>query len=898
MSLPVLTTKLYTPRLKDPHVSRPKLVAQLNNGLDTGHALSLIAAPAGSGKSTLLAEWIGSLRRPAVWLSLDANDNDLARFLTYVVAALRATTDRSDATIGAETLTLLQTRPELSIEWLLTPLINELAQTSRDALLVLDDYHLIDAASIHDSLQLLIERLPPSLHIVIASRTDPPLPLARWRGRNMLTEVRSGQLRFSHAESAELLTQLIGTSPSAQQIAALEARTEGWITGLQLAALSLRGRNDADAFVRAFNGSDQHIADYLVEEVLLTLPDHTREFLMRTAILERMCGSLCDAVTERDDSDATLRALERENIFVTPLDDKREWVRYHHLFADMLRARLHTLPGAFEIGHRRASDWFARHELLDEAIQHAFAARDIERAVDLIERALPTMRQSRQDGALRGWLNQLPDAIVRRRPALAVSAAWSRALIGDLDAVEPYLRDAENGLANGVSVNTEDAHMLPFAISIYRASLAQSRGDTDAVITHTQTVLDRAPASDHFVRGAAGGMQALAHWARGDVAMALRAFNEAMSRLTRAGNIADSISGAVVLADMQRALGRPRAAREVLDRASALAAEQHDKRPLAMDDLRVALADLCYEQHELDAAEQSLLQTQALRASLPENRHRWHVAMARIHAARDDFEHAYERLAEAERLYLHGFFPDVRPISALRARMWIKQGRLAEAWAWARAQGVGSADPAAYLREYEHLTLARLLIAQTAGDGDMARILEARRLLERLLSAAQSAERLGSVNEILALTALALDASDDDHAVPMLQRALAQTAPEGLIRVYVDADVNGRMAALLIRAARRHTLRAAVDEILPAFGATARPTSVHSPGPEPLAESLSAREMSVLRLLCSELSGPDIARELGVSPNTFHTHTRNIYGKLGVNSRQAAIRRAEALGLR
>lgn len=905
MPTPILATKIYIPSPQPSLVPRPRLIERLNIGLLTRYKLTLIAAPAGFGKTALLSDWVVRNQHPVAWLSLDIGDNDLVRFLTYVIAALQSI----DSKICAETLDMLQARQPAPIDLIVTSLIHDIAKISQSTALVLDDYHLIEAQPVHDAITFLLDHLPQTLHLFIASRSDPPLPLSRLRARGQLVELRATDVRFTASESASFLSQEIGSNLTAEDASALEARTEGWITGLQLAALSMRGRKDIAGFVRAFTGTHRYIIDYLVEEVLQRQPAHIRSFLLQTSILERLCGPLCDAVTGQTDGASMLHSLERANLFLVPLDDQRQWFRYHHLFAEVLQARLQAaLPDQATALHQIASKWYEQNQLPHEAIRHALAAGDVERVADLIELALPNMRQSRQDATLRGWLKALPDALVRRRPVLSVHLAWALLVAGDLDAVEPRLQDAEKWLekhaahdeqlqgmtGQDAAEDNAELRVLPVTVAIYRAALAQALGDIAGTARHSRQALDRVQPGDYLGRGAAAGLLGLAHWASGDLELARQSFSEARSSLHLAGNIADTISSTVVLADMQIAQGRLREACRVLEQALQLATTQGEPAPQATADVLVALADLYCEYGDLDAAKQHLQRSRMLgeRASLFENRYRWPVAMARILVAEGDLDGALRELNKAERLYIRGFFPDVRPVAALQARIWITQGRLAEAWSWIRQKGLSIDDTPTYLHEFEHLTLVRLCISQFRIHPERDSIQLATTLLGRLLSAAEAGGRSGSVNEILLLQALAFEVQGQmPRALASLERVLASAGPEGYVRLFVDEGPP--MAALLQLAAQRGIESVYVRRLLDAFGQPDDPVSIVQDS----VESLSAREMDVLRLLRTELSGPEITRELKVSANTFHTHTRNIYAKLGVKTRQAAVRRAQELHL-
>src|SRR5437588_5458158 len=441
MSTPILATKLYLPRLRPNVVFRPRLLERLNEGVH--RKLTLISAPVGFGKTTLVSEWVEGIERPTAWLSLDEGDNDPTRFLTYLVAALQTIA----ATIGQGVLGVLQSPQPPPPEAMLTALLNDITALSDQFVLVLDDYHVLEAKAVDHALTFLLEHLPPQMHLVIATREDPPLPLARLRARGHLTEVRAADLRFTPSEAAAFLNQVMGLDLSAEDIAALERRTEGWIAGLQLAALSLQGHQDVPAFIRAFAGDHRYIVDYLVEEVLQRQPEPVRSFLLQTSILDRLNGSLCDAVTGQEEGNARLEALERGNFFVVPLDDRRHWYRYHHLFAEVLSAPLMAQPrDQVATLHRRASAWYEQHGSVADAIRHALAAEDFERAAGLVELAVPAMGRNRQEATVLGWLRALPDELVRARPVLSVHYAGALLLHGELEGVEARLRDAEQWL--------------------------------------------------------------------------------------------------------------------------------------------------------------------------------------------------------------------------------------------------------------------------------------------------------------------------------------------------------------------------------------------------------------------------------------------------------------------
>jgi LuxR family maltose regulon positive regulatory protein len=909
---PVLATKLFAPVRRPQLVARPRLAEQLDTTLEPGHRLTLVSAPAGFGKTTLLGEWLTHLDKSqpdcrVAWLSIDDGDNDLARLLTHLVAALRSVDLAVD---GAA----LESLPAASSSAALTAIVNDVTSAGKHApdkrwILVLDDYHAIEATDVHDAVTFLLDHLPGHLHLLMATRSDPPLPLARLRSRGQLTELRAADLRFTAAEAQEFLNRVMGLDLTAAAVEALEDRTEGWIAGLQLAALSLRGiseRDEVDGFITAFTGSNRFVIDYLADEVLARQPTQVRDFLLRTAVLDRLTGSLCDAVTGRADGTRTLEDLERGNLFLVALDDRRSWYRYHHLFADVLRARLlaeqsDLVPSL----HRRASDWYVAHDLVADAVRHAIAADDVGRAAYLIEEALPELRRTRQDALLLAWMRSLPEPVLRRSPVLSILSAMSMMMSGDLDAVEARLDDAERALAAGAHdenlaaawAETDDLRTAPAMICVHRASLAQARGDVAGTVRHARHALDLAGPEDHFIRGAGGGFLGLAAWAAGDVRQALSRFGEAVGSLHAAGNVVDELDGTVVLADMWVAAGRPSRARRLYEQALLTATGDGEPYPRATADLHVGLAELDRELGDLPGAEAHLETARVLRerGSITENRHRWSVAMAQVCATRGDYDSARHLLDEAETMYRRGFYPDIRPIAAMKARVQIAEGDLSSAAGWAHDAGVSVDDDPDYLHEYEQLTLARLLLAQHRAGQHLDRAPRASPvaavlgLLNRMQAAAAHAERDGSLLEIRTLQALAHHADDDlPQALAVLGRSVDETPePGSYLRLYLDEGAP--MLALLQHAAGVGQARRLLER-------AKTPVEVAEP-PQSLAGPLSRRELQVLRLLDSELTGPEIARELYVSLNTLRTHTKRIFTKLDVTTRAAAVRHAHERGL-
>ncbi|MER7251504.1 LuxR C-terminal-related transcriptional regulator [Kribbella sp. NPDC000426] len=850
----LVETKLYRPRSREGLVQRPRLDERLLR--KDGTALTLVSAPAGFGKTTLVSAWAAD---DAAWVSLEESDRDPITFWTYVLTAL----DRAAPGIADDALALLRSG-SAPIETVLGGVLNELSVLPGEIDLVLDDYHLADGLEISRGMTYLLDHLPPQLHLLISTRADPALPLARLRTRGELVEVRAADLRFTLDEVRSYFT---GTGLDADAIATLEERTEGWIAALGLAALSLRDRSDASGFIDDFAGDDRYVVDYLVDEVLDRQPEQVRRFLLETSVVDRLTGPLCDAVTGQPGGRAMLESLERQNLFVVPLDDRRQWYRYHHLFADVLRARLLAERSDVADLHRRAAQWYDDAGDTVAAVHHAVAAGDIDHAADLVELAVPGLRRERHEATIRRWLDDIPDDVVRRRPVLAIGFVGALMAGNEFAGIEQRLQDIERQLAGDdfVVIDRDELERLPSAIETYRAALDLVAGDPAGTIEHAAVAIRLALPGDDLTLSAASALSALASWAGGDIESAHRGYAAAAAGLERAGHLADVLGCSITLADLEITQGRLRQAEATLERALDLAGPGMR----GTSDMYVGLSRIAWERNELDAATEYLRRAEELGAAadLPQNPYRWRLAMARIREAEGDLDSALELLDAAIKVYVGDFSPNVRPLAAVRARVLIARGELVAAQEWA------DSVPAelSYLHEYEHVTLARLLMAQR-GD--------ALPLLDKLRSAAEAGGRTGSLIEILVLQAVA----GRDPA--SLDRALTLAEPEGYVQMFVAEG-----APLITMLQRRP--RSPYQRML--LEAAGRPARVSAP--QPLLDPLSDRELDVLRLLTSELDGPSIARQLVVSLNTVRTHTKHIYTKLGVNNRRSAIRRAHQLGL-
>lgn len=902
MSAPILATKLHIPAPRPTAVHRPQLVERLNAGLH--RKLTLISAPAGFGKTTLIGEWVTHCERRAAWLSLEAGDSDPLNFLNYLVAALRT----AAAGFGENVLAVLHSSQPLSAEAILPFLLNEVAALPDEIIFVLDDYHAVESAGVNGILSFMLEHLPPQLHIVIASRKDPDLPLARLRARDQLTELRVADLRFAPDEAAAFLHSVMGLELTAGDIADLETRTEGWITGLQLAAISMQGDAEPASFIRSFTGSNRYVLDYLVEEVLNRQPETVQVFLLRTSILDRLCSSLCDAVAQTAAlaGEEILLYLERANLFVLPLDDKRQWYRYHHLFADVLQARLiKEQPVLVAALHRRASAWYEANGLRPEAIRHALSARDFERAANLIELSWTEMEASFQVGLWLRWAKMLPEDVVRTRPVLCVDYAYALLDAADIDSAMSRL-DAAETLLEAADPSNPDAAMvvaderqfqsITASISIARAFHAQAIGDLPAAVAYASRVLELTPEATPIRRGQASALLGLTYWSTGSLEAANRSFADYTMNLRAAGNIADAISTTFVLADIRMALGRLAEAENTLQQLLRFVLERGDPVPVGTAELYRGISDLYRERGDLDSAAQYLLKGEALsgRGVLLGWKHRLHLSKARLKVAEGDLDGALDDLEQAERAFTRIPLPDVRPLSAYKARIWTVQGRLAEAFAWMAERGL-SDDDLSYLREFEHLTAARILLAHYRQTGAEESIDRAARLLSRLAESAAAGGRTGSLLEVLMLQALVYEAKGETTAaLTSLDETLALAEPEGYIRLFVDEGQP--MQRLLNEAAARRISLDYTRRLLASF-TPEEPDDLRATLLAAGVDPLSEREREVLQYIAAGHTNQEIAEQLYLSLFTVKAHARTIFSKLNVKNRTQAVARARELGI-
>ncbi|MFN2183665.1 MAG: LuxR C-terminal-related transcriptional regulator [Anaerolineae bacterium] len=893
---PLLQTKLYIPLVRAKLVPRPHLIGHLEEGLQLGYRMTLLSAPAGFGKTTLLSEWLRQTDRPVAWLSLDEGDNDPTRFLAYLLAALQ----RIDTDIGQTAQAMLQApRGASQLEPLLTTLINDIVATSRPFIFVLDDYHVIEAPPIHEAISFLLDHLPPfepGLHLVIATRADPPLPLARLRGRGQLTELHAGDLRFTSNEAEAYFNETMALALSAEHVAALEQRTEGWIVGMQLAALSLQGHENVASFIRAFSGSQRYVLDYLTEEVLNRQPQEIREFLLQTAILDRLTGSLCDAVcfgtaetpisssgtavTRGTKSQKVLEALEASNLFLVPLDEQRCWYRYHRLFADILLQRLEREMGDLvpEL-HRRASGWYEREGLLPEAVGHLLGAGDFERAARLVEQAAWPMLARGEMTTLLGWLKALPDDVKRTRPRLGVLCAWALALTGEVALVEPCLV----GL---------DLQPVTGEVAALRAYVGDLAGDFPQAVELCHQALELLPTENLFLRSIVALILGTgAYRTDGDPQASIRALAKAATLGQAAGNVHLDVTASCTLGHVQMMQGQLHRAAETFARAFQIATSGGRAPTLFIGLGHAGMAELLYEWNDLagamDHAQKSIElgergeSVDVLQAGYS------YIPLAQLHQVRGDGEKALQALHKAEQMaercnqrHMHAL------VVAARARLWLAQGNLAAASRWAQASRLTLSDASGYEREFEYITLSRVLIAQ--GRPDQALL-----FLARLLTVAEPMGRIGRVIQILSLQALAHQAQGDEaQALVALRRALSLAEPEGYVRSFVDEGE--QMARLLRHAVARGLTPEYSNRLLAAFGDSSQATPLAVQG---LVEPLTEREMEVLRLVAAGLSNREIAHELVVAVSTVKSHINHLYGKLEVKNRTQAVARGRELEL-
>lgn len=886
MSIPVVTTKLRVPPLRTKVVIRQRLLERLQEGLN--HALTLVSAPAGFGKTTLLSEWLGEVNLKVAWLSLDDSDHAITRFITYLVSALQVI----DKSIGESVLGALKSHQPPAVDTLLIALLNDIDSVSQDFILVLDDYHEVDSKPVDEALRFLVEYMPPQMHLIIASREDPPLPLARLRVKGQLTELRAADLRFTMQEAADFLNQVMGLDLSGQDITALETRTEGWVAGLQLAALSMQGHDDITGFIQSFTGAHHFVLDYLLEEVLSKQPQEIQHFLLRTSILDRLNGPLCEAVTGMP-SQKMLEELERSNLFIVPLDGERNWYRYHHLFGDLLRQRSEQNIASNEVAelHLNASAWFEQNGDLADAFRHAMAAKDQNRAADIAERAWLGMDETFQSGQWLGWVKQLSGSVRRLRPVLCVQIAWAYMDASKADESESFLQEAEQCLREAahtmVVVEEEQFKTLPARIAIARAYNSQTKGESLATVKLAQEAVRLSPETNQFMRAQATAILAGAYWANGELTAAYDAMNHWAEQARLAGNTMFAIMTASGLADILQEQGRLRNAMQIYEDALKFAADVGAEAAPFTAHHHLGMALLLNEMGANDAAEKHLQLSLELgqAATIIDWQYRRDLALARFKETAGDLNAALYFFDEAKRTYVKTPIPLTRPVDAFKVRVYLKQGLLAQTHEW--AQKFSMDDELSFLHEFEHITFARVLLAKKDSKN-------VSQFLARLLQAAEDGARIGSMLEILILQALAFHAKGQlTQALLPLKRAVALAEVEGFVRIFEEGKPMQELLAKLSLTPEGKANKSYIQTLLSLF-------DVQTPRPAPsqlLIDPLSERELEVLSLVALGLSNTEISEKMFLSLSTVKGHNLRIFNKLQAKSRTDAVARARELGL-
>lgn len=933
MSLPVVTTKLYVPSPQANSVSRQRLLMRLNEGLKT--KFILVSAPAGFGKTTLLSEWVHKGRKATqgdkaprlpgrvAWLSLDAGDNDLARFLTYLITALQ----KVDTCLGAGLLEIIQSPHPSSAETMLASLLNDLATQAESLVLILDDYHLIVDAQVDDMVRRLIERLPPTVHLVISTRADPPWPLACSRVRQELSEIRANELRFTPEEAADFLTAVMGLKLSQDDVADLENRTEGWIAGLQVAALSMQNCPETSDFIRSFTGSHRYIFDYLAEEILARQTPQINDFLLKTSILDRMCGRVCDALLEGEEtaietpssplglfagicqgSQATLEYLERANLFVVSLDDERNWYRYHHLFSDLLRSHLISrYPAVVPLLHTRASAWFEKHGYITDAVIHALAANDTERLVRLIENHAFTVMDVGEINTLLGWLDALPDEIVRQRPWLSITRAWILAYLGRLEPVNSILQNAEQA-----AVVMEGRDRLLGYIAAIRALAAELRVDVNEGIAQARRALDLLPAEDLRARAFAAYHMANLLSLQGDVTLAAQTLEDASTVSQAAGDVQMTVMVQCEIAHTWMHQGKLKKAARLFEHALKLAennTRSRERKLLAVGIAYLQLSALYREWNDLPRALEYAHQGIRLCKSWGYTDYLYLglTIYAAILRSAGEFEAALDVLGEARQTLAGVSAGSGVRNGAQEVLVHLASDNLPAAVAWLEQCGLSATDPPTFERRNEYFSLARVLAR-------LGRYAEAQEIYAGLAVLAGKAASVTMALRVAVQQALTWQRQGRlEQALATLRSAVEMAAAEGYVCVFVEeGTAMKKLLHMLATAPGPHPylhrlLDAFADRPSSAFPqiettmemAPSSPSSSSSASPSCLylLDPLSQREKEVVQLLAAGFSNGEIAHRLVIADETVKKHLKNIYNKLDVHSRTAAVAQARQLGL-
>ena len=904
MSETFLHTKLFVPALRPSLVQRPQLLEKLNTGLHS--KLTLVSAPPGFGKTTLVSSWLHQCKWPFTWLSLDKEDNEPNHFLIYFIAALQ----EIDETLGKSAVPLLQSSQPPPLEAIFTLLINDLIALPQSIILVLEDYHVIQNLDIHKALAFLLDNLPPQLHLVVTGREDPPLPLHQLRSSGQMNGVYAHDLRFSQDEAAEFLQQTMGVRLDSEDVAALARRTEGWVAGLQLAALSLQSLPNAHQFVTDFAGDDRYIADYLMNEVLSRQPAHIQEFLVQTVVLDRFCPSLCDAIlgTTTNHSQAILAYLEDANLFIVPLDNRRQWYRYHHLFADFLRLRLHSeLANEVPVLHQRAAAWYEDNGLLAEAIENALSGEDYERASRLIEQnGMATIFGLAQWATLLGWLKALPPEMVQARPELNLHFAWALFSTGQWPATEPYLKELELALGSGQEI--EDQKWMLGEAAAIRALVAYEMGDLARSKEMAALAHELLPESNKTIRSVVTLAEGMAHmWGDADLQTKDQNLQRAQDMAREAGNVTVGLFALDCRTILAVRAGRLQQAARLYQQTRALGTVE-DRILLGPAGCAcVQMGEVLREWNSLAEAEEVLWEGIKLcqrQSGMPVWIIEGHVNLARLKLATGDEQQAEKLMQQAESLLTelprHGETVGhlISATQAYRLKYWLAQGKLDLAARWLASNGITLDSTLSTKNGTFHSLLVRILIKQ----GQLA---EAQEHLQRLGAVLTEGESLRLSLEHALLQALCLQARGKrNEAVRALSRALQLAEPEGYQRIFLDdgenlavllAEVKGRGTTAIYVQKLRSSIQGVVQQAAPSRELVAT-TYTHYAVRVDETEPLTDRELQILRFMATGLSNKEIAAELYLSINTIKTYTARIYQKFGVHSRAEAVNLAHKRG--
>ncbi len=889
----LLQTKLFAPPLRPSLIPRPHLIQRLNAGLHG--KLTLVSAPPGFGKTTLVSSWLQQCERPSTWLSLDKDDNEPTRFLTYLMAALQ----KIDEGVGKTAVSHLQSPQPPPPETLLALVINDLAALAESVLLVLEDYHVIHNLDIHKALAFMLGNLPPQLHLVVTSREDPPLPLYRLRSSGHMTGIYAHDLRFSSDEAAAFLQQTMKVVLVPEDVAALAQRAEGWVAGLQLAALSLQGLPNAHQFVTDFAGDDRYIADYLLNEVLGRQPTHIQEFLLQTAVFERFCPSLCDAILESppNHAQAILTYLDEANLFIIPLDNKREWYRYHHLFSDFLRLRVRNdLPDKIAVLHQRAAAWYEENGLLAEAIENALSGQDFQRAGRLIEKnGLVTIFGHAQWNKFLGWLESMPAEMIQARPQLNLQFAWALFSTGRWLETEPYLQGVESAFNEGKE--SSDHKWMLGEVATIRALVFYETGQLSRSKEMAAVALEWLPETNKTIRSVAILARGMAHmWGDDDIQTKRQHLQQAINEAQVAGNATVGLFALGCLTMLYVRVGRLHQAAKYYEKARTLGTVEGKLLLGPAGVACVQMGEALREWNQLEAAEEVLLAGVKLcqqQLGMPVWIIEGHVNLARIKLVNGNEQQAEKLMQQAEVLLTelprHGETVQhlIAAIQVYRLKCWLVQGRLTVVMQWLVDKGFSLETAVSPQNATFHLLLARTLFEQV-------QIEQAQKQLHRLISIAAETESIQWSAEFSMLQALCFQAQGArEQAVEMLSRSLSLSEPEGYVRLFVDF---GEPMARLLQTGVNHNIASPyAKKLLSAFDDL--PSSPPPDLSDVLVESLNDRERQTLKLIAAGLTNREIAEELYLSVNTIKVYASRIYGKLSVNGRAEAINTAHELGL-